>query len=82
MNVKIKKVLSDMKKIEQKQLELQTKWNELNEQKTELENLEIIGVIRGAKINIDNLNDVIKAYQNSNGVPFSMKKEERQNDEI
>ncbi len=71
-----------MKKIEQKQLELQTKWNELNKQKIELENLEIIGAIRGAKISTENLNDVIKAYRNNNGVPFSMNKEEQHNEEI
>lgn len=82
MNSKINKIALEMNKIEKRKHELDLKWNELNEQKTELENLEIIGVIRGAKINIDNLNDVIKAYQNNNGVPFSMKKEERQNDEI
>ena len=50
MNAKLKKVLSDMKKIEDKMELLQEKWNELNKQKTELENLEIIGLIRGAKI--------------------------------
>ena len=82
MNAKIKKVISDMKKIEQKQQELQTKWNELNKQKIELENLEIIGAIRGAKISTENLNDVIKAYRNNNGVPFSMEMEEQHNEEI
>ena len=43
MNAKLKKVLSDMKKIEDKIGLLQGKWEELNKQKTEFENLEIIG---------------------------------------
>ena len=54
MNAKLKKVLSDMKKIEDKMELLQGKWNELNKQKTEFENLEIIGLIRGAKSSTEN----------------------------
>ncbi len=38
-----------MKKIEGKMELLKEKWEELNKQKTELENLAIIGLIRGAK---------------------------------
>ncbi|MDU6975418.1 MAG: DUF4315 family protein [Clostridiales bacterium] len=76
MNAKLKKVLSDMKKIEGKMELLQEKWEELNKQKTELENLEIIGLIRGAKITTENLNDVITAYRSKSGVPFSSEKQE------
>lgn len=83
MNAKLKKVLSDMKKIEDKIVLLQEKWNELNKQKTEFENLEIIGLIRGAKISTENLNDVIMAYRSKSGVPFlSEKQEENKNEEI
>ena len=67
MNAKLKKVLSDMKKTEDKMVLLQEKWDELNKQKTEFENLEIIGLIRGAKISTENLTDVITAYRNKNG---------------
>ena len=81
MNVKLKKVLSDMKKIEDKIELLQGKWDELNKQKTELENLEIIGLIRGAKISTENLNDVLKAYRSKNGVPFLSEKQEENNNE-
>ena len=76
MNAKLKKVLADMKKIEDKIGLLQGKWEELNRQKTELENLEIIGLIRSAKITTENLNDVITAYRSKNGVPFSSEKQE------
>ena len=82
MNAKLKKVLSDMKKIEDKIGLLQGKWEELNKQKTEFENLEIIGLIRGAKISTENLTDVITAYRNKSGVPFlSEKQEENKNEE-
>lgn len=83
MNARLKKVLSDMKKIEDKMVLLQGKWDELNKQKTEFENLEIIGLIRGAKISTENLNDVITAYRKKSGVPFSSEKqEENKNEEI
>lgn len=81
MNVKLKKVLSDMKKIEDKIELLQGKWDELNKQKTELENLEIIGLIRGAKITTENLNDVLKAYRSKSRVPFLFEKQEENNNE-
>ena len=81
MNAKLKKVLSDMKKIEDKIGLLQGKWEELNKQKTEFENLEIIGLIRSAKITTENLNDVITAYRSKNGVPFSSKKQEENKNE-
>ena len=81
MNAKLKKVLSDMKKIEDKRELLQEKWEELSKQKTELENLEIIGLIRGAKISTENLNDVITAYRSKNGVPFSSEKQEETKNE-
>ena len=81
MNAKLKKVLSDMQKIEDKMVLLQGKWDELNKQKTEFENLEIIGLIRGAKISTENLNDVITAYRNKSGVPFSSEKQEENKNE-
>ena len=58
-----------MKKLEDKLVLLQGKYDELNKQKTEFENLEIIGLIRGAKISTENLTDVITAYRNKSGVP-------------
>lgn len=81
MNVKLKKVISDMKKIEDKIGLMQEKWEELNKQKTEFENLEIIGLIRGAKISTENLTDVITAYRNKSDVPFSSEKQEENNNE-
>lgn len=78
MNAKVKKVLSDMEKIEGKIEELQENWQSLNKQKTEYENLEIIGLVRGAKITTENLTDVIKAYR-KDGVPLTMSTQEEEN---
>ena len=76
MNAKIKKVLSEMRKTELKIEGLQEKWQELSKEKTELENLEIIGLIRGANISTENLTEVIKAYHQTGEVPFAISKEE------
>ena len=70
-----------MKKIEDKMVILQEKQNELNKQKTEFENLESIGLIRGEKISTENLNDVITAYRSKSGVPFSSEKQEENKNE-
>ena len=82
MSVKIKKVLSSMKRIEEKMEELQEQWQELSKEKTELENLEIIGLIRGANITTENLTEVIKAYHQTGDMPFAISKEENQHEEI
>ena len=81
MNAKINKVILDMQKVECKINELQSKWQKLNEQKTELENLEIVGLIRGANISSENLSDVLKAYHSKSDVPFSIQKQEENNNE-
>ena len=82
MNVKLKKVISDMKKIEDKIGLLQGKWEELNKQKTEFENLEIIGLIQGEKNSTENLTDVTAAYRSKSGVHFSSgKQKENKNEE-
>ena len=77
----MKKVDLDMKKIEDKIACLQAKWQTLNKQKTELENLEIIGLIRGSKISTENLSDVLKAYHSKSDVPFAILKEEQNHEE-
>ena len=82
MSIKIKKVLANLKKIEDKIEELQEQWQALNKEKMELENLEIIGLIRGANITTENLTEVIKAYHHSGDMPFAISKEEKQHEEI
>ena len=82
MNLKIEKVVFDMKRIEDKIESLQEKWQNLNKQKIELENIEIIGLIRGSKISTENLSDVLKAYHGKSDVSFAILKEENQHEKI
>lgn len=63
MNIRIKKVMVEMKKVEDKIEDLQSKWRELNKQKTDFENIEIVSIVRGAKISTDNLPKALQTYQ-------------------
>ena len=53
MNAKIERVNKDIEKTKSKIGELQVRLRELEKQKTELENLEIIGAVRGMDISLD-----------------------------
>ncbi|OZV11318.1 hypothetical protein CIW83_15180 [Tissierella sp. P1] len=61
MNVKIERVSKDIQKTKDKINEFQTKLRELEKQKTELENLEIVDAVRGMDISLTDLADLLKA---------------------
>ena len=63
MNQKIQKVISDIEKTNEKIKELQALLPELEKQKTDLENLEIITLVRSAKIAPADFAAFIKLYQ-------------------
>lgn len=63
MNSKIQKVAAEIEKTKEKIKELQALLPELEKQKTDLENLEIITLVRSASIAPENLADFIKLYQ-------------------
>lgn len=68
MNAKIKKVIKEIDLTEQKIAEFETKLKELNAEKVELENLEIIAMFRGYKVStydIENVMNSFKEYHNS-----------------
>lgn len=56
---KIKKINAEIDLIDEKTQELAVKKSELIEQKTEAENLEIIGAFRKAKISMHDISSVI-----------------------
>ncbi len=66
MNAKIKKVIKEIEQTNQKVLELQKKLSLLNDEKTELENLEIIGMFRNAKVTTYNIAEVMEAFKRFN----------------
>ena len=61
MNAKIERVCKDIQKTKEKINEFQTKLRELEKQKTELENLEIVDSVRGMDISLTDLAALLKA---------------------
>ncbi|MGC6175166.1 DUF4315 family protein [Lacrimispora sp. 38-1] len=60
MNAKIERVSKDIQKTKEKINEFQIKLRELEKQKTELENLEIVDAVRGMDISLTDLADLLK----------------------
>lgn len=61
MNPKIERVGKDIDKTKDKISEFQTRLRELERQKTELENMEIVEAVRGMDISLADLAAMIKA---------------------
>ena len=61
MNAKIERVDKDIQKTKDKLSEFQTRLRELEKQKTELENMEIVEAVRGMDISLADLAAMIKA---------------------
>lgn len=61
MNTKIERVSKDIQKTKDKINEFQTKLRELEKQKTELENMEIVDAVRGMDISLPDLAALLKA---------------------
>ncbi|WP_312279396.1 DUF4315 family protein [Oscillibacter sp.] len=61
MNPKIERVSKDIQKTKDKINEFQTKLRELEKQKTELENMEIVDAVRGMDISLTDLATLLKA---------------------
>ena len=61
MNSKIERVSKDIQKTKDKINEFQTKLRELEKQKTELENTEIVDAVRGMDISLTDLATLLKA---------------------
>lgn len=61
MNAKIQRVMKEMEKTRDKIGVLQARLRDLEKQKTELENTEIISAVRGMDISLTELADMLKA---------------------
>lgn len=81
MNKKLSKILTEIEKTKEKLSEQQTKLRELERQKTELENVEILELIRSTKMNTDELSIFLKAFRKKSGTPITMLKQEEQSHE-
>ena len=75
MNAKIRKVDKEIDNAEQKIAEWQDKLKQFKEEKIVLENIEIVNMVRQAKIPTDNISDVMTAFKSffeSEGKPQKM----------
>ena len=81
MSSKLKKVLAEIEKTKGKLSEQQAKLRELERQRTELENTEMVELIRSTKMNTEELSTFLKAFREKSEVPFIMPKQEEQHDE-
>ena len=81
MNKKKEKVILEIAKTKEKISVLQSKLRELERQKTELENTEIVELVRSTKMNTSELSEFLKAYREKNDAPFFIQKQEEINHE-
>lgn len=65
MNAKIERVCKDIQKTRDKISEFQTKLRELEKQKTELENMEIVDTVRGMDISLTDLAAFLKTQKSA-----------------
>ena len=70
MNTKLSKLQMEIDKIKLKITEHQSKLRELEQQKTEIENTEIVELVRSLKMNISELSSFLKAYREKSDAPI------------
>lgn len=76
MNKKIEKVCAEIDKTKAKISEYNARLRELERQKTELENIEIVELVRGVEASPTELAAFIKAFREKSGTPVSLGKED------
>lgn len=72
MNAKIERVNKDIDKAKDKISEFQARLKELEKQKTELENTEIVEAVRGMDIPLNDLPAILKALRDRDEAPFTL----------
>jgi hypothetical protein len=81
MSKKRERILLNISNTKEKIADLQDKLRELERQKTEIENTEIVELVRSTKMNTTELATFLKAYREKNDTSFIMSKEEENNHE-
>jgi len=81
MNPKISKIETELKKTKKKISALQDHARELQQQKTELENTDIVGLVRDAGMNPQELTALIQAFHENIRKPLSMPAQEENKNE-
>lgn len=67
MNAKIQRVMNEIEKTKGKISEFQARLRDLEKQKTELENMEIVSAVRGMDISLADLADMLKNPRAASG---------------
>ena len=81
MNPKIQKIVTEIEKVKGKIATQQARLRELEQQKTELENTEIVGMVRGLDVAPEELAAFIKAFRSSTaGTSDFMGKKDEENE--
>ena len=80
MNQKIQKIVTEIEKVKGKIATQQARLRELEQQKTELENTEIVGMVRGLEVTPEELASIIQAIRSGNtgGLPVATQNPEEQ----
>lgn len=81
MSKKKQKVILDIKKTKEKISDLQSKLRQLENRKTELENTEIVELVRGTKMNTSELSEFLKAYREKGDASFLIERQEERSHE-
>lgn len=66
MNQKIQKIVTEIEKVKGKIATQQARLRELEQQKTELENTEIVGMVRSLEVTPEELATIIQAIRTGN----------------
>ena len=83
MNPKLKKVIDEMEKTRVKISDMQSRMRDLERQKTELENADIIAMIRGIDVPPDEFGEFVRLFkeqQKNKAVPDMDYKNEKEED--
>lgn len=80
MNQKIQKIVNEIEKVKGKIATQQARLRELEQQKTEIENTEIVGMVRGLEVTPEELASIIQAFRSGNtgGLPVAAQNLEEQ----
>lgn len=74
MQIKLNKVIKEIQKTEEKIAEFQSKLKTLQKEKTDLENLMMIDVLRKHKVNHNDLHTMLQVFEEEKGtsVPLTI----------
>ncbi len=82
MNPKVQKLITEIERIQTKITNLQVRLKKLEQQRTELENTEIIGMVRSVTATPEELAAFIKAFCEKAGAAMNFTKQEENKNEV